>query len=288
MNEAVPMAVVKPPPPQALPPTPIAARSPPRSSSSGLSKRKHDVISLISSDEATPEDQDLPVAQLRRPRPRPSADRQRWPLSSSQNSSSSSSARTPIVIDGSDEETEITPSFTTSTAKARDGDDLMRPASHISPFFAAAEDEEEVEVLPPSRIRPPSPRPHMPALPKNDPLPVQPTNTVHPLASTSSTTADSNADPEGKPETRLTLSDEQRKLLELAKRGKSVFFTGSAGTGKSVRLSLLWWWFDGRQRMLTVGFLTRPPGALGKHSFTPRSRADIEPADAKCLVSRGR
>ncbi|KAI0078712.1 hypothetical protein K474DRAFT_1565970, partial [Panus rudis PR-1116 ss-1] len=39
----------------------------------------------------------------------------------------------------------------------------------------------------------------------------------------------------GKPAT-VTLSKEQKHILELVQKGESVFYTGSAGTGKSVLL----------------------------------------------------
>lgn len=38
------------------------------------------------------------------------------------------------------------------------------------------------------------------------------------------------------PPPSIQLSDEQRAVLDMVKRGKNVFFTGSAGTGKSVLL----------------------------------------------------
>ncbi|KIK71394.1 hypothetical protein GYMLUDRAFT_332817 [Collybiopsis luxurians FD-317 M1] len=50
---------------------------------------------------------------------------------------------------------------------------------------------------------------------------------IEPPPSTSS----ANADP-----TEIVLSPEQRKVLSKVKSGKNVFFTGSAGTGKSVLL----------------------------------------------------
>ncbi|KZT22125.1 hypothetical protein NEOLEDRAFT_681302 [Neolentinus lepideus HHB14362 ss-1] len=40
----------------------------------------------------------------------------------------------------------------------------------------------------------------------------------------------------GDPEEKIVLSEEQEQILDMVERGESVFFTGSAGTGKSVLL----------------------------------------------------
>jgi len=47
------------------------------------------------------------------------------------------------------------------------------------------------------------------------------------------------APPPGQGVSLVTLSDEQRRVLEIVKSGKSIFFTGCAGTGKSYLLKAI-------------------------------------------------
>ena len=57
---------------------------------------------------------------------------------------------------------------------------------------------------------------------------------------------------EGPTSTPLTLTAEQNQVLEYVKAGKNVFFTGCAGTGKSVLLRYI------------IEYLRRPPRNLNR------------------------
>ncbi|KAK1229817.1 hypothetical protein PQX77_007120, partial [Marasmius sp. AFHP31] len=56
----------------------------------------------------------------------------------------------------------------------------------------------------------------------------------------------------GKADPIITLSPEQAKVLELVKQGKNVFYTGSAGTGKSVLLREIIQWFNQSGKTLAI------------------------------------
>lgn len=208
------------------PPTPSSTASPPTSSTSNLkNKRKHEVISLISSDEPTPDD--LPFHSLKRSKSKVKPvsassgsissnnpiKQTSWGRSSQSSApTSSTSRRAPIVIDGSDD---LEPPE----------DDLTQQAYTQSPFFFTT----------PPKTKPPSPLPQVPTPPLDDP---QPLHTVTPLASTStlpqSAPNETDAPTTETVDLKVILSPEQRNLLDLAMKGHNVFYSGSAGTGKSV------------------------------------------------------
>ena len=62
------------------------------------------------------------------------------------------------------------------------------------------------------------------------------------------------------PAIRISLSDEQSRILDRVKSGRNLFFTGSAGTGKSVLIRAITEWCRAHRRVL---YLTASTGIAG-------------------------